>query len=76
LTDIDVVVVGGGRNLKGRLLSFVLATIGKRVLEKAFKNSVRVSKPERRGESGMLSMSMLHAGLAGLTVLSRSACFN
>ena len=41
LTDIDVVVVRVGKNLKGRLLGFVLGTIGKRVLEKAFKNSVK-----------------------------------
>ena len=40
-TDIDVVVVREGRNLKGRLLGFVLATIGKSVLEKAFVNSVK-----------------------------------
>ena len=41
LTDIDVVVVRDGTNLKGRLLGFVLGTIGKRVLEKAFENSAR-----------------------------------
>ena len=41
MTDIDVVVVRDGKNLKGRLLGFVLGTIGKRVLEKAFENSVK-----------------------------------
>lgn len=40
LTDIDVVVVRDGKNLKGRLLGLVLGTIGKWVLEKAFANSV------------------------------------
>lgn len=40
-TDIDVVVVRDGKNLKGRLLGFVLGTIGKGVLEKAFQNSVK-----------------------------------
>ena len=40
-TDIDVVVTRDGKNLKGRLLGFVLGTIGKRVLEKAFENSVK-----------------------------------
>lgn len=40
-TDIDVVVVRDGKNLKGRLLGFVLGTIGKGVLEKAFINSVK-----------------------------------
>ena len=41
LTDIDVVVVRDGKNLKGRLLSLVLMTIGKRVLKKAFEDSVK-----------------------------------
>jgi hypothetical protein len=40
-TDIDAVVVRDGKNLKGRLLGFVLRTIGRRVLEKAFENSVK-----------------------------------
>jgi hypothetical protein len=40
-TDIDVVVVREGKNLKGRLLSLVVRTIGKRVLETAFANSVK-----------------------------------
>jgi hypothetical protein len=40
-TDIDVVVVREGKNLKGRLLAFVLGTIGRSVLEKAFVNSVK-----------------------------------
>ncbi len=39
-TDIDVTVVREGKNLKGRLLGLLLGTIGKRVLEKAFANSV------------------------------------
>jgi hypothetical protein len=40
-TDIDVVVVREGKNLKGRMLGFVLRTIGRSVLEKAFENSVK-----------------------------------
>ena len=40
-TDIDVVVVREGKNLRGRLLGFVLRTVGKGVLEKAFGNSVK-----------------------------------
>ena len=40
-TDIDVVVIRDGKNLKGWLLGFVVGTIGKSVLEKAFENSVR-----------------------------------
>ena len=40
-TDIDVVVVREGKNLKGWVLGFVLGTIGKGVLEKAFVKSVK-----------------------------------
>ena len=40
-TDIDVVVVREGKNLRGWLLGFVLGTVGKGVLKKAFENSVR-----------------------------------
>jgi hypothetical protein len=40
-TDIDLVVVRGGKNLKRRLLGFVLRTIGRQVLEKAFVSSVK-----------------------------------
>ena len=41
MTDIDVVVVRERKNLKGRVLGFVLGTVGRRVLEKAFENSVK-----------------------------------
>jgi hypothetical protein len=41
LTDIDVVVVREGKNLKGRALGLVLDTIGAGVLRKAFENSVK-----------------------------------
>ena len=40
-TDIDVAVVREGKNLRGRVLGFVLRTVGKGVLKKAFVNSVR-----------------------------------
>jgi hypothetical protein len=40
-TDIDVVVVRDGKNLKGWLLGLVLKTIGRGVLETAFENSVK-----------------------------------
>ncbi|WGD49345.1 hypothetical protein QA641_27355 [Bradyrhizobium sp. CB1650] len=40
-TDIDVVVIRDGKSLTGRLLGFVLGTIGRRVLERAFENSVK-----------------------------------
>jgi len=40
-TDIDLIVVRDGKNLKGRLLGLVVGTVGKGVLEKAFVNSVK-----------------------------------
>lgn len=46
-----MVVVREGKNLKGRVLGFVLRTVGRGVLEKAFKNSVKtIESQERRGE--------------------------
>jgi hypothetical protein len=53
-TDVDVVIVREGKNLKGWLLAGVLGTVGKNVLGKAFVNSVKaievhsdVTAPER-----------------------------
>jgi hypothetical protein len=40
-TDIDVVIVRDGKNVMGRVLGFVLGTIGRRVLERAFEASVK-----------------------------------
>jgi hypothetical protein len=40
-TDIDLIVVREGKSLRGRLLGFVLRTIGRSVLEKAFIESVK-----------------------------------
>jgi hypothetical protein len=53
-TDIDVVVVREGKNLKGYLLGFVLGTIGRSVLEKAFVNSVKAIEA-RNGVAVQLS---------------------
>jgi hypothetical protein len=55
-TDIDLVVVRDGKNLKGLVLGFVLGTIGRRVLEKAFKNSVTVIEARNN------KAERLHAG--------------
>ena len=41
MTDINLVVVRDGKNLIGWVLGFVLGTIGKGVLKKAFENSVK-----------------------------------
>jgi hypothetical protein len=40
-TDIDVTVVRDGKNFRGWILGWVLGTVGRRILEKAFQNSVR-----------------------------------
>ncbi len=40
-TEIDVVIVREGKNLKGKVLGLVLGTIGRGVLKKAFENSVK-----------------------------------
>ena len=40
-TDVDVVIVREGKNLKGHLLVGVLGTVGKNVLRKAFVHSVK-----------------------------------
>ena len=40
-TALDAVVVREGKNIKGRVLGFVLGTIGRHVLDKAFANSIK-----------------------------------
>jgi hypothetical protein len=40
-TEIDYVVIREGKNLRGRFLGFVLRTIGRSKLEKAFEGSVK-----------------------------------
>lgn len=41
MTDVDAVVVREGKNLKGRLLGLVVATVGKSVLRNRFARTVR-----------------------------------
>jgi hypothetical protein len=48
-TEVDAVVVREGKNLKGRALGFVLGTVGKRVLEKAFGNTVKAIEARNSG---------------------------
>ena len=50
-TAVDAVVIREGKNLKGRLLAVVLGTVGKRVLAKAFAQTVEAI--EARNESPM-----------------------
>jgi hypothetical protein len=40
-TDIDVVIVRDGKNVKGKALGLVLGTVGKGVLVKAFDHAVK-----------------------------------
>ena len=49
-TNVDVVIVREGKNFKGRVLSAVLGTIGKGVLRKAFRHSVKAI--ETRSDAG------------------------
>jgi hypothetical protein len=57
-TDIDVVVVRDGKNLKGWMLGFVLGTIGRRVLERAFENSVKAIEARNGAAREGLSRAM------------------
>jgi hypothetical protein len=49
-TDIDLVVVRDGKNIRGWILGFVLGTVGRGVLQKAFENSVKAI--EERSNAG------------------------
>jgi hypothetical protein len=40
-TDVDVVIVREGKNLKGRILGVVVGAVGKRTLEKRFGNTIK-----------------------------------
>lgn len=48
-TEIDVVIVRDGKNLKGHLLSFTLAAGGKRLIHKAFDNTIRAMESRTPG---------------------------
>jgi hypothetical protein len=50
-TDVDVVVVREGKNLKGRALGVVLGVFGKRVLGKALGNTVKAIEARNNGAS-------------------------
>ena len=50
-TDVDLVTVRDGKNLRGRLLGVVIGTIGKGSLEKAFKTSVKAIETRTDGQS-------------------------
>jgi hypothetical protein len=50
-TAIDVTVVREGKNLKGRLLGVVVGIVGKRLLAKAFANTVKAIEARNTGPS-------------------------
>jgi hypothetical protein len=54
-TDIDVDVIREGKNFKGLMLGFVLSTVGKGVLEKAFVNSVKAIETRNGSSSKTLA---------------------
>ena len=49
MTDVDVVIVREGKNPKGRVLALVLGSVGKGVLGKAFRNSVKAIEARNNG---------------------------
>ena len=51
-TDIDAVIVRDVKNLTGRRLGFVLRTIGRPVLERAFEKSVNAIEARKDVLSG------------------------
>jgi len=50
-TDIDYVVVRDGKNFKGRVLGFVVGTVGKGVLEKSFDTTVKAIEARNGAEA-------------------------
>ncbi len=48
-TDVNVVIVREGKNLKGRVLAILLGTGGKRVLEKRFGKTVKAIEARNDG---------------------------
>jgi hypothetical protein len=54
-TDVNVVVVREGKNLKGRFLGVVVGTIGKNVLVKAFDKTVKAieARNDTTGSAGI-----------------------
>lgn len=64
-TDIDVTVVREGKNWKGWALGVVLGTIGRRVLERAFTDSVtaieiRNGLATRNDQAGYAALAATH----------------
>jgi hypothetical protein len=69
-TNVDVVIVREGKNVKGHVLAFVLGTVGKGVLRKAFDHSV--SAIEATDGPRVSSMSTREEDRGGKAELHRS----
>ena len=54
-TNVDLVSVREGKNLKGRLLGIVIGTVGKGQLRKAFENSVEAIEARTDGAKAAAS---------------------
>src|SRR5262245_30690131 len=52
MTDVDVVIVREGKNLKGRLLGAFLGIVGKGYLEKTFGKTVKAIEARNYGNPG------------------------
>jgi hypothetical protein len=50
-TEIDVVVVREGKNIRGHLFGLVVGIVGKRALDKALANTVKAIEARNAGES-------------------------
>ena len=48
-TDVDVVIVREGKNVKGRMLAILLGTGGKRVLIKKFEDTIKAIEARNGG---------------------------
>ena len=47
MTDVDVVVVPEGKNLRGRLVGLVVGTVGKRIVVHKFRKTSRAIEARR-----------------------------
>jgi hypothetical protein len=63
-TEIDVVIIREGKNLKGRLFGIVLSLFGKRVLGGAFKKTVKAIEARNAGVIDAGSVQRESAALA------------
>jgi len=68
-TDIDLGVAREGKNFKGWVLGFVLRTMGRRVLEKAFEKSIKAMEA-RNGSRRDASASEIELPITNQAVRS------